>query len=131
MLHLADNLVAEIVGNIYAGWNVFVHKQTHKLAMYVADSSYLEPDEEEYLKVQQNPNNYLQIFPMTDYETYSIVENFINNVGIDALNKELDKYKGQLGNLRRAIQNSNYSEKWYSFLRNAQMAHTKEQLEGL
>jgi hypothetical protein len=59
MLNLADNLIAEIAEYAHSGLSVFVHKQTQELAMYVADSNYLEPDDEEYQKVQQTFHKFL------------------------------------------------------------------------
>jgi hypothetical protein len=133
MLHLADNLIAEIAEYAHSGLSVFVHKQTHELAMYVADSNYLEPDDEEYQKVQQNPNNYFQIKGMTSDEAYFMRENFIETVENKSLQDDLKAClhgkKNKFANFKHRVRNSEYEQKWFDFEAEAQNEYIRKQLE--
>jgi hypothetical protein len=132
MLKLADSLIAEIAEYAHSGLAVFVHKQTHELAMYPADESYLEPDDEEYQKVQQNPNDYLPIKGMTSAEAYRLRENFIETVENKALQDDLKAClygkKDKFANFKHRVRNSEYEQKWFDFEAEAQREYIRKQL---
>jgi Uncharacterised protein family (UPF0158) len=133
MLHLADNLIAEIATYAHNGLSVFVHKQTHELAMYAADSNYLEPDDEEYQEVQQNPNDYFQIKGMTPHEAYLMREDFIETVENKSLQDDLKAClygkKNKFANFKYRVRNSEYEQKWFDFEADAQNEYIRTQLE--
>ena len=133
MLHLADNLIAKIAEDIHSGLSVFVHKQTHELVSYAADSSYLEPDDEEYQEVQQNPNDYFQIKGMTSDEAYFMRENFIETVENKSLQDDLKAClygkKNKFANFKHRVRNSEYEQKWFDFEAEAQNEYIRKQLE--
>jgi hypothetical protein len=133
MLQLADNLIAEIATYAHNGLSVFVNKQTHELAMYAADSDYLEPDDEEYQKVQQNPNDYFPIEGMTSDEAYFMRENFIETVENKSLQDDLKAClygkKNKFANFKHRVRNSEYEQKWFDFEAEAQNEYIRKQLE--
>jgi hypothetical protein len=133
MLHLADNLIAEIAEYAHNGLSVFVHKQTQELAMYVADGNYLEPDDEEYQKVQQNPNDYFSFRGMTSDEAYFMRENFIETVENKSLQDDLKAClygkKNKFANFKYCVRNSEYEQKWFDFEAEAQNEYIRKQLE--
>jgi hypothetical protein len=135
MLKLPQNLIAEIAELAHSGLVVYVHKQTQELAMYVADSNYLEPDDEEYQKVQQNPNDYFPIKSMTSDEAYFMRENFIETVENKSLQDDLKAClsgkKDKFANFKHRVRNSEYEQKWFDFEREAQNEHIHKQLERL
>jgi hypothetical protein len=135
MLHLADNLIAEIAEYAHSGLSVFVHKKTIELVMYAADSQYIDTEEEqeEYEKVQQNPTDYFEIKGMTSEEAYQLREAFIETVTDQALREELqaclEGKKNIFANFKHRVRNSAYEQKWFDFEAEAQNEYIRKQLE--
>ena len=134
MSNLPKNLIVKIAEEVHSGLAVFVHKQTHELATYVADEGYLVPEDVDYQKVQQNPNDYFQIKAMDSNEAYSLREKFIETVTDKALQADLksclkSKYKFQ--NFKHHVRNSEYEQQWFDFEANAQIEYVQWQLKTL
>jgi hypothetical protein len=134
---LNKKIIEEIAEQLDAGFNCYVHRGTFNLITVPNLDNYpdiqLEAWRKEQKEVTKNIENYLLIEPPNSFESFNIMQDFIESVdNIDLKNKlsEAIRKRKPFSNFKLIIDTSgDYRTKWFQFKKDKLIEMIRENLK--
>lgn len=121
------DIINDIAQNIDMGLNCFYHPKTKEvITLFTEEALWEFGDDEEYRtafkesleKVEGHEDEFIIIEPLKGFESFKIMEQFIDEVPDLAFQNELIlalERKNPFRNFKYLIDNSHFREKWFAF----------------
>jgi hypothetical protein len=124
MANTNKKIIKEIAQNLDCGFDCYYNPNTHEVIAIPNMSSIY--DEEQFNeafqadlnKVNKQKANFITIEPLQSFESFKIMERFIDQVTDKHFQKELGtilQRKKPFPNFKYAIDNSDFRQKWFDF----------------
>ena len=129
--------INDIAQNCLMGMLSFVHKETLEIEVYPDVRHIIEFDENDELwaetknKLDENMADYIEIEPMTSFESYKLLENFVLVVDDESLQDDLQaalERRKPFRNFKHIVDNSNYRQAWFDFELEQTMEYVRKNL---
>lgn len=134
-MKLTEKQVHEIAQELEAGMKVFINRDNLEIksildwdVMYGADEFW----DEELEEIENKWENYLVLEKMSSNEAFSIMEDFIEEVDDEILQKDLFKIlsrKSPFANFKDEVDSSDYRQRWFEFRQKKYEEYVREQLD--
>lgn len=133
---MSDEKIIEIAGELDLGLKCFVHIKNGTLISYPDKLNYADFDPEEWAdvmtKVEDDPDNYVEIQKMDTHESFSTMESFVDTIDDVRLRSKLIQVLSKpkpFKSFKFEIDNSGpYREQWFAFKNRRLFEWVKEQV---
>lgn len=129
MILLTDEQLGEIAQELEIGMVCYVHQQTGELIVFPNPEQFTYGDtgdwQESIDTVEASPDDYWPIHPMTSFESFQVMERFVEVLPANHLRTRLITILNQpkpFRHFKQAVDESDYRENWFAF-RDGEMAH--------
>ena len=135
-MKISKEKLKDIASELEIGFVVYLHKKTLETkSIMPIDELYGDTEfwEEELEKVEQEWEDYIVIEKMESWQSFEIMERFIEHVDDRNLQEELINALNRrkpFANFKNIIESSDYREKWFKFKSDSLYEYTKDQLEA-
>lgn len=135
-MNISKDKVKGIAGELEVGFIVYLNKITLETRS-IRDMDELYGDteywEEELEKIEQEWDDYVVIDNMESWQSFEVMERFIEHVDDPGLQEELINALNRrrpFANFKNMIESSDYRQNWFEFQTQAYYEHVKDQLEA-
>jgi len=123
-MKLSKEKIKDIVGSLECGMVCYVNKETKEVISTVDPNEIYECEElwqDTFDEIENNPDKYIEIEKMPSFESFKVMEDFVENVTDEKLQKRLIQFKYE-------IDNSAFREEWFKFRSERNTEWVKQQL---
>ena len=137
MRNLSEAELKEISENGLMGMLSFVHKITLEIEAYPDSNHILDFDDSDEIwqelkeKLDQNIEDYIRVCPMMSYESFKIMEDFVEIVDDKTLHIKLRQAlerRKPFHNFKLLIDNFRYRDDWFKFEMEEAKKYVRKQL---
>ncbi|HEA31159.1 MAG TPA: hypothetical protein ENH91_14395 [Leeuwenhoekiella sp.] len=134
----AKNIIKEIAGELDCGLDCYYNIKTDELISIPNKDALLDFEDFEALfgeslkKVNTNEKDFIKIEVLKSFESYTIMETFVDEIADDHLRQKLIgslRNKKPFYNFNRLIDYSDYRQKWFDFKQQALEKYVRKHLE--
>jgi hypothetical protein len=130
---LSDEQLKKVVDELETGMKCYLHQQTGELIAFPDPDQFPDTDDwqQEMDEIEANPDNYLEITPMSSRESFRIMKQFVDTIDSQAFRNRLLYALDQPKPFRRfkqLIDESEYRQHWFPFRESETINWLREQL---
>jgi hypothetical protein len=131
---LSDEQLKKLVDELETGIKCYLHRQTSEVIAFPDPDQFPDTDDwhQEMDQVEADPNDYLEITPMSSRESFQIMERFINVVDSQAVRNRLLYALNQPKPFQRFKQlideSGKYRQQWFAFHESRAIKWLRDQL---
>ncbi|GGG32244.1 UPF0158 family protein [Bizionia arctica] len=133
-----SQIIKEIASNLDCGFDSYYNSKTDEIVTIPNFSNF--SDEEEFLetfkvdlkKVTKNKDDYIKIGVLESFESFKIMELFVDQISEKQLKYQLEKVlhnQNPFQNFKYSIENSDYRKSWFEFKKNELEKIVKNRLD--
>lgn len=119
-----SKIIREIANNLNCGENCYYNPKTSEIITIPQtieideDENFIEFFHEDIDKVKNNKADYIKIEVLESFESFKIMEHFINEVSDNNFKNRLEEIlqnRKPFRNFKYEVENSDYREAWFAF----------------